>query len=124
MEVVKSPTGVLHIILNIEEQKMLCHAISGGSQAQIEFATDAIIDDPLKGYHTNTKKAIVELINKYKCEPFTGSQMLEIRKKYYVPEIQQSLRKIADKGLMTIDRKTDKLNIYQFSKQLCRHFGN
>jgi chemotaxis protein CheY-P-specific phosphatase CheC len=123
MEVVKAPNGTLCILLSKEEQKMLMQTLMGGVQEEIKF-DDNLTDDPLKGFHTNTKKAIIELINKYKSEPFTGSQMLEVRKKYYVPEIQQSFRKIVDKGLMTIERKTDKLNIYQFSQKLCRHFGN
>ena len=124
MEVVKAPNGTLCILLSKEEQKMLMQTLMGGVQEEIKFDEPPLDEDPLKGFHTNTKNAIIELINKYKSEPFTGSQMLEVRKKYYVPEIQQSFRKIVDKGLMTIERKTDKLNIYQFSQKLCRHFGN
>lgn len=124
MEVVKSPTGVLHIILNKEEQKMLCHAISGGSQAQIEFADDAINEDPLKHFNGKTKKAIVEIIKKFKTVAFSGYDIIEIKKKYYVPDIQDTFKRLEKRGFCTIENVSHNHKVYQFSEKLCRHYGN
>jgi hypothetical protein len=124
MEVVKSPTGVLHIIFNKEEQKMLCHAISGGSQAQIEFADDTIKDDPFKNFKGNTRQAIRDAIKSFRTKEFTLEDVIEIRKKYYVPSLKDSFFILADRGYMTIKRHSPTSNLYQFSEQLCRHFGN
>ncbi len=124
MEFVKSPTGVLHIILTKEEQRMLCNAISGGAQAQIEFKEEFIQQDPLKHFKGNSRKAILDLINKYKTAPFTGYQITDIKKKHYVPDLQDVFKRIAKRNLMTIESKSQNLKVYQFSEKLCRHFGN
>jgi hypothetical protein len=124
MEFVKSPTGVLHIILNKEEQRMLCHAISGGSQAQIEFSDDTIKDDPFKNFKANTRQAIRDTIKLFRTKEFTLEDVIEIRKKYYVPSLKDSFFILADRGHMTIKRHSATSNFYQFSENLCRHSGN
>jgi len=124
MEFVKSPTGVLHIILTKEEQRMLCHAISGGSQAQIEFADDIIKDDPFKNFKASTRQAIRDTIKLFRTKEFTLEDVIEIRKKYYVPSLKDSFFILEDRGHMTIKRHSATSNFYQFSENLCRHFGN
>ncbi len=124
MEFVKSPTGVLHIILNKEEQRMLCLTISGGAQEQIKFDEKPFDENPLKNFSKNTKNALMELIGTFKSIPFTGHQTTDVRKKYYVPDIQNTFRILSQRGHMSIERKSDNVNVYQFSENLCRHFGN
>ena len=103
---------------------MLCHAISGGSQAQIEFNEDVIQEDPLKHFKGNSRKAIVDLIKKYKTVPFTGYQITDIKKKHYVPDLQDVFKRLQKRNLLTIESKSQNLKVYQFSGKLCRHFGN
>jgi hypothetical protein len=124
MEFVKSPTGVLHIILSKEEQRMLCHAISGGAQAEIKFSEEPIQEDPLKYFKENTRKAILDMVNKFKTVPFTGYQVTDIKQKHYVPDLHHVFKRLKSRNLITVDSKSHSLKVYQFSEKLCRHFGN
>lgn len=129
MELVKSQTGFLHIIFNKEEQKLLFNFIAGGSQGQIEFdeanvEKNELLVDPLKGCQDNTKKAIIELIKRYKNSPFTTNDFMDIRKKYYVPALSETIKKLAKNELASIQSLTHRHKVYQFSEKLCRHFGN
>ncbi len=56
--------------------------------------------------------------------PFTGYQITDIKKQYYVPDLQDVFKRIAKRNLMTIESKSQNLKVYQFSEKLCRHFGN
>ncbi len=103
---------------------MLCHAISGGSQAQIEFNEEVIQENPLKHYKANTRKAILDILNKYKTAPFTGNQVTDIKKKYYVPDLHEVFKRLEQRNLLSIESKSHNLKVYQFSEKLCRHFGN
>jgi hypothetical protein len=124
MEVVKAPTGQLAIILSKEEQKILMQTLMGGVQEEIKFDETPLNEDPFKNFKKNTKDALVELVKTFKCSPFTGHQTTDIRRKYYVPDIQNTLRLLSQRGHMTIERKSDNVNVYQFNERLCRHFGN
>ncbi len=124
MEVVKAPTGQLAIILSKDEQKILMQTLMGGVQEQLNFNEPPLEEDPLKNFKKNTKDALVELIKKHKCLPFTGHETTDIRRKYYVPDLQNTLRVLSQRGHMSIERKSDNINIYQFSERICRHFGN
>ena len=115
--------------MNKEEQKMLWYAISGGSQSQIEFDVtnvqkDDVLIDPLKGCQGNTKKAIIELIKRFKTSPFTTNDFSDIRRKYYVPALSETIKKLAKNELAIIESVTHRHKVYQFSEKLCRHFGN
>lgn len=108
---------------------MLFHFIAGGSQGQIEFdeASTEINDvliDPLKGCQDNTKKAIIELIKRFKTSAFTTNDFIDIRRKYYVPALSETIKKLAKNELASIESVTHRHKIYQFSEKLCRHYGN
>lgn len=94
------------------------------STNEIVFNQDRLLVDPLKHFKGNSRKAIVDLIKKYKTMPFTGYQITDIKKQYYVPDLQDVFKRIAKRNLMTIESKSQNLKVYQFSEKLCRHFGN
>lgn len=94
------------------------------STNEIVFNQDRLLVDPLKHFKGNSRKAIVDLIKKYKTMPFTGYQITDIKKQYYVPDLQDVFKRIEKRNLMTIESKSHNLKVYQFSEKLCRHFGN
>ena len=96
----------------------------GGFQEEIKFDEHPLEEDPLKNFKKNYKDALVELINKHKCLPFTGYELTDIKKKHYVLDIQSTLKTLSQRGYMTIERKSHNVNLYQFSEKLCRHYGN
>ncbi len=98
--------------------------LMGGVQEQLNFDEPPLDENPLKNFSKNTKNALLELISTFKSIPFTGHQTTDVRKKYYVPDIQNTFRVLANRGHMSIERKSDNVNVYQFSEKLCRHFGN
>jgi hypothetical protein len=107
-----------------KEQRDMIMKFASSSQNNIDFSVDRLLVDPLKHFKGNSRKAIVDLIKKYKTTPFTGYQITDIKKQYYVPDLQDVFKRIAKRNLMTIESKSQNLKIYQFSEKLCRHFGN
>lgn len=108
---------------------MLFHFIAGGSQGQIEFdeadmEKNELVADPLKGCQDNTKKAIIDLIKRFKTHPFTTNDFIDIRRKYYVPALSETIKKLAKNELASIESVTHRHKVYQFSEKLCRHYGN
>jgi hypothetical protein len=116
-------------ILGVEDTKKLKALLADGTQAQIQFDVakvekDELLIDPLKGSQDNTKKAVVELIKRFKTSPFTTNDFSDIRRKYYVPSLSEAIKKLEKKELASIKDLSHRLKVYQFSEKLCRHFGN
>jgi hypothetical protein len=120
-------------ILGSEDTKKLKLLLSDGVQAHIEFDVvkvkekveeDKLFTDPLKGFQDNTKKSIIELIKRFKNSPFTTNDFGDIRRKYYVPSLSGSIKKLEKNELATIKSLSHRLKVYQFSEKLCNHFGN
>lgn len=94
------------------------------SPAKIDFLEDGLLKDPLKHFNGKTKKAIVEIIKKFKTVAFSGYDIIEIKKKYYVPDIQDTFKRLEKRGFCTIENVSHNHKVYQFSEKLCRHYGN
>jgi hypothetical protein len=116
-------------ILGSEDTKKLKALLADGTQARIQFDVakaekDDLLTDPLKGSQDNTKKAIVELIKRFKTSPFTTNDFSDIRRKYYVPSLSEAIKKLEKNELASIKSLSHRLKVYQFSEKLCRHYGN
>ena len=128
-KIIKEGDEVVVFILGQEDIKKLKSLLTNGTQAQIQFdianqEKDELLVDPLKGSQNNTRKAIIELIQKFKTSPFTTNDFSDIRRKYYVPNLYEALKKLEKKELASIQGLSHRLKVYQFSEKLCRHFGN
>ena len=108
-----------------KEQRDLILKLSPGYSAnKIDFSVDRFLVDPLKHYKGNTRKAILDIVNKFKTAPFTGNEVTDIKKKHYVPDLHDVFKRLQQRNLLTIESKSHNLKVYQFSEKLCRHFGN
>lgn len=128
-KIIKEGEEVVVFILVPNDIKKLKSLLADGTQAQIQFdvakvENDELLIDPLKGSQDNTKKAIIELIKRYKNSPFTTNDFMDIRKKYYVPALSETIKKLAKNELASIQSLSHRLKVYQFSEKLCRHYGN
>jgi hypothetical protein len=128
-KIIKEGQEGIVFILGPEDTKKLRLLLADGAQAQIQFDVsnvekDDLLTDPLKGSRDNTKKAIIELIKRFKNLPFRTNDFSDIRRKYYVPALSETIKKLAKNELAIIESVTHRHKVYQFSEKLCRHFGN
>lgn len=128
-KIIKQGDEVVVFIFGPDDLKKLKQLLADGTQAQIEFGVakieqDQLLTDPLKGSQDNTKKAIIELIKRFKNSPFTTNDFSDIRRKYYVPSLSGAIKKLEKNELASIQSLSHRLKVYQFSEKLCRHYGN
>jgi hypothetical protein len=116
--------GRLHLIMEVDEIKMLNNLINNGEQQKIAFPEEAIIKNPLHSFKGKTREAILELVKKYGCKPFVSKDTDFVRKKYWIPDLYKALITLEERGLMVIKKETPRNWNYQFTEKLCRHFGN
>ena len=107
-----------------EQRELFLKLSPSYASNKIDFSEDRFMVDPLKKFTGNTKKAILDLIKKFNTTPFTGYEVTDIKKQYYLPDLQDVFKRLKQRGLLTIDSKSHNLKVYQFSEKVCRHFGN
>jgi hypothetical protein len=128
-KIIKEGQEGIVFILGPDDTKKLRLLLADGTQAQIQFDVakvqeDKLFTDPLKGLQDHTKKAIVELVHRFGTSEFKTDQFLDVRKKYYAPALTETLKKFEKKNLISIKPLNRNTTLFQFSEQLCRHFGN
>jgi hypothetical protein len=128
-KIIKEGQEGIVFILGPDDTKKLRVLLNDGTQAHIQFDVakveeDKLSTDPLKCFQDNTKKAIIELVKRFKNSPFSTNDFADIRRKYYVPSLSGSIKKLEKRKLANIQSLSHRLKVYQFSEKLCRHFGN